>query len=226
MKLKTAIEMGLSALTTNVFGGSKPLNVMLAVTNKCDQRCRYCQIPERQQTEMTTEQIVSLLGQMKEAGAKRLGIWGGEPLVRPDIGEIVSAAKELGLWVSMDTNGGLVPKKLDVIKMLDHLMVSMDGPKDVNDANRQEGSYDSAMAALEASKGLTSVWTLSVLTRNNLNAIDFLIENAKHYSGMAAFQFLHHNETMVSPEYASTRTLGRSEIRVRIISVYEAHASV
>ena len=196
MKLFTAMRMGLTALSANVVGGGKPLNVMLAVTNRCDQRCRYCQIPDRHQAEMTTAEIVSLLHQMKEAGTKRIGLWGGEPMVRPDIGDIVETAKQLGFWVSMDTNGKLVPRKLDVIRMLDHLIVSIDGPEAVNDLNREEGSFKSAMAALEAARGLTSIWTLSVMTRYNLGAVDFLLENAKRFSALAAFQFLHHNETM------------------------------
>lgn len=196
MKLSTAFAMGAAALKANALGGVRPLNVMLAVTNRCDQRCRYCQIPSRQQAEMTTAQLVKLLEEMKAAGTVRLGIWGGEPLVRPDIADIVQAAHELGFWISMDTNGTLVPKKLDVVKNLDHLVISLDGPRELHDTNRQAGSFDHAMAALEATRGLISVWTLSVFTRHNLSAVDFLIENARRFNAMAAFQFLHHNETM------------------------------
>ncbi len=211
MKLKTAIDMGMATLSANVMGRARPLNVMLGVTNKCDQRCTYCQIPERQQPEMTTRQVLNLLDEMKAAGTMRLGIWGGEPLVRPDIGEIVARAKELGFWVSMDTNGTLVPKKLEVIRKLDHLVVSIDGPREMNDRNRQRGSFDHAMTAIEVAKGLTSVWTLTVLTRHNLSGIDFLLDNAKRIGGMAAFQLLHHNENMAGdtddmrPDEASYR---------------------
>jgi pyrroloquinoline quinone biosynthesis protein E len=196
VKPTTAFAMGTAALRANALGGARPLNVMLAVTNRCDQRCRYCQIPARRQEEMTTAQVVSLLGEMKEAGVVRLGIWGGEPLVRPDIGEIVAAARRLGFWISMDTNGTMVPGKLDVVRMLDHLVISLDGPRESHDTNRQEGSFDHAMAALEATRGLVSVWTLSVFTRHNLDAVDYLIDNARRFGGMAAFQFLHHNDMM------------------------------
>ncbi|MBN1426607.1 radical SAM protein [Candidatus Fermentibacteria bacterium] len=196
MKLSTAFAMGTAALKANALGGGTPLNVMLAVTNRCDQRCRYCQIPARQQPEMTTTQVLGLLEEMKAAGTVRLGIWGGEPLVRPDIGDIVRAARDLGFWISMDTNGTLVPKKLDVVKNLDHLVISLDGPRELHDTNRQEGSFDHAMAALEATHGVVSVWTLSVFTRHNLSAVDYLLENAQRFKAMAAFQFLHHNETM------------------------------
>jgi pyrroloquinoline quinone biosynthesis protein E len=196
MKLSTAFSMGTAALRANALGGGQPLNVMLALTNRCDQRCRYCQIPTRQQPEMSTAQVVQLLREMKAAGTVRLGIWGGEPLVRADIGEIIEAARALGFWISMDTNGTLVPKRLDIVKMLDHLVISLDGPKELNDANRQAGSFDHAMGALEAARGLVNVWTLSVFTRHNLSAVDYLIDNAKRFGAMAAFQFLHHNETM------------------------------
>ncbi len=196
MKLSTALAMGTAALRANLLGGLRPLNVMLGVTNRCDQRCRYCQIPTRQQREMTTSQLFDLLRQMKEEGTVRLGIWGGEPLVRPDIGEIVEEARRLGFWISMDTNGTLVPRKLDVVRLLDHLVISFDGPREAHDANRQPGSFDHAMAALEATRGLLNVWTLTVFTRHNLDAVDFLLDTARRFGAMAAFQFLHHNETM------------------------------
>jgi len=196
MKIGTAFRMGFSALNANVFGRSKPVNVMLGVTNRCNQRCRYCQIPDRHQPEMSTEQILGLLDEMKAAGTERLGLWGGEPLLHPDIERIVTRSKELGFWISMDTNGVLVPKKLDVIRKLDHLMVSIDGPEEVNDLNRQPGAFKHAMTALQAAHGLTSLWTLSVLTRHNLNSIDYLFDLARRFDGMAAFQFLHHNQAM------------------------------
>lgn len=145
---------------------------------------------------MSTAHLLTLLREMRAAGTVRLGIWGGEPLVRPDIGQIVAEARRLGFWISMDTNGTLVPKKLDVVKMLDHLVVSLDGPKDAHDCNRQAGSFDHAMAALEATRGMVNVWTLTVFTRHNLDAVDFLVDNARRFGAMAAFQFLHHNETM------------------------------
>lgn len=206
MKLSTALSMGVAAFKAHLLGGVRPLNVMLAVTNRCDQRCRYCQIPQRRQPEMTAEEIKDLLHQMRRAGTVRLGLWGGEPLVRPDIGEIVEEARSLGFWISMDTNGRLVPRKLDVVKMLDHLVVSLDGPRQMHDANRQPGSFDHAMAALEATRGLLNVWTLTVFTRHNLEAVDFLLDVARTYGTMAAFQFLHHNETMGGDTHAMRAT--------------------
>ncbi|MCP4246467.1 MAG: radical SAM protein, partial [bacterium] len=121
--VKIGLQMVRAALGANLFGRRVPVNVMFGVTNRCPSRCTYCQIPERPQADLTTEQIFDLFRQMKKAGTKRLGLWGGEPLARSDIGRLVDYAKECGFYISLDTNGYLLPKKIDEILSLDHLVV-------------------------------------------------------------------------------------------------------
>jgi len=196
MKFKNQLMMGFGALRANLFGTRLPLNVMYSITNRCLSHCNYCDIPTRNQVELTTVQSIDLIDQITAAGAQRIGIWGGEPLVRKDISEIIDYSKRKGLFVSLDTNGYLVPKMIDKIKNIDILVISFDGPEEAHDANREKGSYKKCMEAIKVATKEMSVWTITVLTKNNLDSIDFILDKARKYGFFATFQLLHHNAKM------------------------------
>ena len=196
MQLKNIIKTGWVALGANVWNRRSPLNVMLSVTNHCPSRCNYCNIPLRKQEELTTRQIFSLIDQISLMGCQRLGLWGGEPLVRDDIGEIVDYAKEKNLFVTLDSNGYMVPEKMKLLKNLDHLILALDGPEAVHDLNRERGSFQKVMAAIEAVSGKAAFWTITVLTKHNIDSIDFILDKAREYGFLATFQLLHHNDIL------------------------------
>jgi len=196
MELKNIARMGWSCAGANLLGRRLPLNVMLSVTNRCLSRCSYCNIPNRNQSELTTSQIFSLIDQISAMGCQRLGIWGGEPLIREDIGQIIDYAKQKELFVTLDSNGYLVPQKIKILARLDHLVLALDGPKQVHDANREPGSFEKTMAAISASAGKIPLWTITVLTRNNVDKIDFLLDRAREFGFFATFQIPHHNNVL------------------------------
>jgi len=190
-------KAGLGVFTGHLTGKPKPLFVIVAVTNRCVSHCSYCDIPNRCQREMTTDEIKSLIDQVVNMGTQRMGLWGGEPLVRDDIGEIIDYAVEKGLYVTLDSNGYLVPQKIDQLKNLSHLLLSIDGPEEANDANREKGGFKKVMKAIEiASKMDLSLWTITVLTKNNIDekSIDFLLDLADEYNFTTSYQILHHSE--------------------------------
>ena len=196
MKTAAIIKMGGSALMANLSGRRFPLNLMLSVTNRCVSHCSYCNIPQRGQKELSLGQIRSLVDEAARMGCQRIGLWGGEPLLREDIADIVGYIKSKGLFLTLDTNGHLLPQKLKAIDGLDHVIVALDGPKDAHERNRGEDSFQRAMAAIDAASGVLPLWTITVLTRHNLDAVDFILENARRYGFLATFQLLHHNERL------------------------------
>lgn len=193
MQIQKTLAMGSRLLWAKLMERRIPLNLMMSVTNKCPSRCSYCQIPLRQQREMTTEEIFRILTEFQALGGVRAGFWGGEPLMRPDIGKIVDKAAELGLYSSMDTNGYLFPQRWQELSNLSHVVIALDGTEEMHDANREPGSYRKARAAIEAASGRFSMWTITVLTNNNLAGIDHLLNLAKEYGFLCTFQILHHN---------------------------------
>lgn len=188
--------MGWGVVRANTWNRGFPLNVMLSVTNRCPSHCSYCNIPNRIQKELSTDEIFSLIDQISQMGCQRLGLWGGEPLIRDDIDQIISYAKEKGLFVTLDSNGYFLPQKMKLISSLDHLILALDGPEEVHDLNREPGSFQKVMTAIEAVSGRIPFWTITVLTRNNIDSIDFILDNARRYGFLATFQLLHHNDRL------------------------------
>lgn len=91
-----------------------PLSGSLALTHRCNLRCRHCYLGTAEthhgtpHPEMSTEQICSLLDEATEAGCLNLLITGGEPLLRRDFTVIYRHAKLNGLLVTVFTNGTLI----------------------------------------------------------------------------------------------------------------------
>ncbi|MDD5630055.1 MAG: radical SAM protein [Elusimicrobia bacterium] len=196
MRLKNIGMMGLRSLQARVLGRSTPLNVMYAATDRCTGSCSYCAIPQRRKRELSTAEARRLIDEAAAAGCQRLGFWGGEPLMRDDIGELAGRARSRGLFVTMDSNGHRLPERREVLKALDHLVLSLDGPQEMHDANRGAGSFQKTMAGLEAAAGKVPLWTITVLTRHNLAGIDFVLDAARRYGFLATFQLLHHNDAL------------------------------
>ena len=195
MKLFGQLNMGIDAVL-GLLGRNRPVNVMVSVTDRCCSRCNYCQIPEQGRPDLTTEQWKDIFRQMSEAGTRRVGIWGGEPLMRNDITELCAYARTLGMYVSLDSNGYLIPSKPEILNNIDHLVLAYDGPEKAHDANREAGSHEKAVKALETASGKVRLWSITVLTRHNMHHIDHIIETALKYGFQTTFQTLHHNEKL------------------------------
>lgn len=82
------------------------------VTNQCNMYCKHCyrDAGKLQEDELTTEQGKTLLEEMAKAGFKIVIFSGGEPLMRPDIYELVEHAASLKLRPVFGTNGTLIDK--------------------------------------------------------------------------------------------------------------------
>ncbi|MBN1434471.1 radical SAM protein [Candidatus Fermentibacterales bacterium] len=195
MKLSSQLGMGVSA-ALGLLGRRRPVNVMASVTDHCPSRCRYCQIPSQNRPDLPTAVWRKLIAEMAAAGTQRIGVWGGEPLTRPDIVELCACMRELGIYVSMDSNGYLLPSRPDVLSSIDHLVLALDGPREAHDANREPGSFDKVMQAIEMASGKVRLWTITVITRNNIDSLGFVLEAARRYGFMATFQTLHHNDIL------------------------------
>lgn len=166
-----------------------PISVTFLITYRCNFQCNYCDVYNCDEREMTTTEIFAMIDELVTLGMRRFGINGGEPLLREDIGEIVSYAKKKNLFVTLFTNGSLVLKNIDKLKGLDILLISLDGPRDIHDAQRFSGSFDKVMEAIKAAKeaGL-KIWTNTVITRHNLEGIDFILDNAKKFRIKTTYQ--------------------------------------
>lgn len=92
--------------------GRPTLNLRISVTQKCNLTCPYCHREGETSSsmEMSADEILRITRMALSLGVSRVKLTGGEPLLRPDILEIVKGIAELrGLRdLSMTTNGILL----------------------------------------------------------------------------------------------------------------------
>ena len=88
-----------------------PRRVIVEPTNKCNLGCSYCGNKDmlRPSTYLKMEHFEELLKQMVELGIPRMTLHTvGEPLLHPEVTEMIAKAKEQGRIVTISTNGSLL----------------------------------------------------------------------------------------------------------------------
>lgn len=175
-----------SLLKTKFTKRNIPLFVFFTITNKCNGSCSYCfgKYDERYKSEkdreLSTDSILSIIDGLANIGTKRIGISGGEPLLKEDIGEIITHIKRKGINCGLNTNGYLVPERIKDIRKVDTITISLDGDRNVHEFNRGKGTFDKVMEAIKVVKMLKIPLTVStVITKDNMNSIGYVMELAK-----------------------------------------------
>ena len=127
----------LDLIFCRLFNINKPLFIVLVTNNGCNLNCSYCygNYGERKQKDYSTKELLKIIDELKQQGTKLLTVHGGESLLRKDIGEILNYAKNKGFYISLNTNGYYVKSRINDIKFLDNICLSLDGTKENNDKN-------------------------------------------------------------------------------------------
>ncbi len=83
-------------------------------TNECNLKCKHCyqDADGAQEHELTTDEAKAMIEQIAQAGFKIMIFSGGEPLLRPDIFELVAHASSHGLRPVFGTNGILITEEV------------------------------------------------------------------------------------------------------------------
>jgi MoaA/NifB/PqqE/SkfB family radical SAM enzyme len=109
-----------------------PIVPTLYVTPLCNLRCTYCADFGAHRNNEFLSQVLPLetmqrLIRMIRDACETLYLTGGEPLLRPDIIELLAYARaQKFFYLAMNTNGLLLHTRPDVVKYLDNLVISMD----------------------------------------------------------------------------------------------------
>ena len=136
----------------------KPI-VVWNVTQQCNLNCIHCYSLSkniRYHGELTTAEGKTLIKDIAEFKSPVILFSGGEPLMRPDIFELIDYAKKMGMRAVLSTNGTLITK--EVANRLFHLGlsyvgVSLDGVGAVNDKFRgMNGAFDAALEGIRNCK--------------------------------------------------------------------------
>jgi hopanoid biosynthesis associated radical SAM protein HpnH len=155
--LSQAIEIGKYLVAQRLKGRKRfPLILMLEPLFRCNLACVGCgkiQHPaEILRQNLTPEQCFKAA---EECGAPVVSIPGGEPLLHPQIDEIVRGLVARKKFVYLCSNGLLLEKSLDKFQPSPYLTftIHLDGMRDLHDKSvDRKGVFDTAVKAIRAAK--------------------------------------------------------------------------
>ncbi len=158
--------------------GRRATDMRLSLTDKCNLRCTYCMPAEglewlAKQAVMSAEEIVRIVRiGVDMLGVRELRLTGGEPLVRADLLDIISALRQAhpDLPISMTTNAVGLDKKAAGLKTagLTRINVSLDSLHEETFAKLTRRPFlDKVLAGVDAAwaAGLGPVKLNAVLMR-------------------------------------------------------------
>ncbi|MBK8899262.1 MAG: heme d1 biosynthesis radical SAM protein NirJ [Candidatus Competibacteraceae bacterium] len=122
--------------------------VIWNLVRRCNLACKHCYSISADTDfpgELSTEEIFTVMDDLKAFRVPVLILSGGEPLLRPDIFTIAQRAKDKGFYVALSSNGTLIDQSnIDRIAEIgfDYVGVSLDGIGDTHDRfRRQAGAF-------------------------------------------------------------------------------------
>jgi len=172
MSLRKALGVMSRALTPN-----RPYHVQWMVTRKCNYRCAGCNVwREQDARELSTEEIKHGLDILRKLGVLEIVISGGNPLLRSDIGEIISYASRFFITTVYD-NGSLAAEKIEALRDADFVAVSIDSlnPEKNDSIKGVKGAWEKAVNAVEKlrSEGINVSVSPTISQANLYEIADF-----------------------------------------------------
>lgn len=148
-------------------------------------QCDYCDIWKKgQRSEIKDcrfQDVSENLPQLKSLGIRFIDFTGGEPLLHPDLPEMLKLAKKLRFRTTVTTNCLLYPEKAESLKgLIDFPHFSLDSmDEEENNRLRGNNSFARVMKSIDIAKELGErPDLLFTVTASNFNAIDNLSQFA------------------------------------------------
>lgn len=150
-----------------------------SITGNCNYRCRHCYMsaPEGRYGELSFEECLDIISQLKECGIDKVSLTGGEPLVRKDFLAILDALQRQEIIVSeIYTNGALVNQsllqELEKRNMTPEFSISFDGKGHHDWMRGIDGAEEKAVRAFELLRSYGFQTTAEMCVhRKNINSI-------------------------------------------------------
>lgn len=184
MKVLASLRLGVE-IARSAWLRDRPFLLYYKPTARCDARCAICdrwRNARPASEELPLETVTALLARFRRAGTSVLTLWGGEPLLRADLPEILAAAHRLGFRTSMCTNARELERRAaEVVPHLDVLLCSLDGHGAVHDRMRGvEGMFERVLRGLRAARAHpgcdVKLW--ACLHRDSAGQVDLLADLA------------------------------------------------
>lgn len=188
------IVPSLESLPDNIL--TAPIRIFDSITQFCNFECPQCYFSAGNQVKeqkRTLEQTVDIMKKFSSVGAMEWKITGGEPTTDPNLFNMISTGKQLGMNVGLYTNGwwskNIAQKIFD--SNLNEIVISIEGRQETNDRRRKPGAFTKAVESLEqireynqgkANDDKVNGVIATAIGRDNINDIEFLVKLAAKYN--------------------------------------------
>jgi len=158
--------------------------VIWNLVRRCNLTCKHCYSISADKDfpgELSTQEVFTVMDDLRRFRVPVLILSGGEPLLRPDIYDIAQRAKDMGFYVGLSSNGTLIDERnIDRIAAIgfDYVGVSLDGIAATHDRfRRMEGAYDASLHGIRLcrDKGI-KVGIRFTLTQDNAQDLPGLLQ--------------------------------------------------
>src|SRR5438105_455379 len=171
--------------------------LVLAVSDRCDQRCAHCAIWQGPASGLTAMSRADRLAVVEEAvrdGVEAVLLTGGEPLLSADLWPVAERLRAAGVRLMLATNGMLLAAHAAAVaRLFDEVYVSLDGASPVtHDGVRGASSWTrlhAGLAALRAASPRVRQVARCTLHAANLDEVGDVIAAART-AGVDAVSFL------------------------------------
>jgi hopanoid biosynthesis associated radical SAM protein HpnH len=176
-----------------------PLVMMLEPLHACNLTCTGCgRIREYKETIREKLTVPQCLGAVDECGAPIVSICGGEPMIYPEIGQLVSGLLKRRKHIYLCTNGMFTRKRLKEFHPTSRFFfnIHLDGLEKTHDiCVERDGVFREAVEGIKAAKaaGFQVCTNTTIYKQTDLNEIDELFQYT---------QTLGVDGHMISPAYS------------------------
>jgi len=170
-----------------------PIRVHWDITELCNSKCRHCTRwkLKNSKDDLTYEECIRVIDELKEIGTLAISFAGNEPLMRKDIFDIIEYANKKGFSLSINTNGILMNEK-NISRLINcginSFIFSLDScyKEKHNSIRGVPGSFEKIFTAVRIIKEMRgrfnkkiTIQATTVVNKENLNDLEKTVELCK-----------------------------------------------
>ncbi len=168
-------------------GPGLPIGILAELTHRCTLQCAYCSNPLellKADKELGTAEWRSIFEQAADLGILQVHLSGGEPILRPDLADLVGVLASRGVYSNLITAGVGLDEALTArlaAAGLDHVQISFQGarPQTTEAIGRLRGSHEKKLAAARAVRAAGLPLTVNApIHRRNIEEVELFIDLA------------------------------------------------
>ncbi len=212
-----------------------PILVHLIPIRRCNLSCTYCNEFDDHSPPVPTDELFRRIDHLAGLGTSIITLSGGEPMLHPDLDDVIRRIREHGIMAGLLTNGYLLmPDRIDRLNKagLDHLQISVDNvqPDDVSKKSLKVLDQKLAMLAEHAEFHININSVLGADIHRPEDALE-VAQRAQAYGLATTVGIIHDGSGQLNPLsphqksiFEQVRDLGKSSFgRINKYNPFQKH---